>query len=90
MVKKLLVVSDDAQDIWYHFNAQQPGFFIKVIMEEYGIDKHFARKVLDDFEEQAAVMKNEFDLQMKTVGKGYQDQIQALTQRNHELADQVS
>jgi hypothetical protein len=90
MIKKLLVVSDDAQDIWYHFNAQQPGFFIKVIMDEYGVDKHFARKVLDDFEEQAARMKNEFELQMKTVGKGYQDQIQALTQRNHELAREVS
>ena len=38
MVKKLLVVSDDPADIWFHFNIQQPGFFQKVIMNEYGLD----------------------------------------------------
>lgn len=90
MVKKLLVVSDDAYDIWYHFNLQQPGFFIKVIMDEYGIDKNFSRKVLDDYDEQVEALQAEFDLQIRTISKGYQDQIQALTQRNHELIRDVS
>ena len=35
-------------------------------------------------------MKVDFEAQMKTVAKGYRDQIQALTQRNHELTREVS
>lgn len=42
MIKKLLVVSDDPADIWYHFNLQQPGFFYQVVMDEYGVDRNFS------------------------------------------------
>ena len=90
MVKKLLVVSDDAQDVWYHFNAQQPGFFLRVLMEEYGIDQSFSKKVMKDFHEQAKDMQERFDEQLREVSHGFQTQIAALTLRNQELIKEAA
>lgn len=71
MVKKLLVVSDDPADIWYHFDMQQPGFFYKVVMNEYGVDQDFSRKVLEDFREEIKQLQVDFENQLSVDSEGY-------------------
>ena len=49
MVEKLLIVTDNARDIWTAFEDYQRGFFTKVLQEEYSIGDNYSAKVIDDF-----------------------------------------
>ena len=49
MVEKLLVVTEDAKQVWKAFDEFSPGFFTKVIQEIYSIGDNFSKKMRDDF-----------------------------------------
>lgn len=53
MIQKLFIVSNDPEIIWKEINLQNPGFFVEVIKQEFGIADGFSKKIQDDFAAQS-------------------------------------
>ena len=53
MIQKLFIVSNDPEIIWKEINLQNPGFFVEVIKQEFGIADGFSKKIYEDFAAQS-------------------------------------
>ena len=53
MIQKLFIVSNDPEIIWKEINLQNPGFFVEVIKQEFGIADGFSKKIHEDFSAQS-------------------------------------
>ena len=71
MVEKLLIVTDDPKEIWKAFELVSPGFFTKVLQEEYSIGDGFVDKVIDDFNFEIKKVKDDLDERIDEMRKAF-------------------
>ena len=64
MVTKVLVVCDDAEEIWKEFNNIRPGLFTSVLQEEFGVGGNFTNKVIADFNQEISALQRTHEKQL--------------------------
>ena len=64
MVVKVLIVCDDAEEIWKEFNNIRPGIFTSVLQEEFGVGGNFAQKIIADFNKEIQSLQRAHEKQL--------------------------
>lgn len=76
-VSKTLILTTNAALIWNEFNAQQPGFFVECIKNDYGIGNNFAAKVVADFNDQISEIQRHNEILNTEIAKNFREKIEA-------------
>ena len=56
IVEKLLVVCNDAREVWDAIEQRQPGYFVPILQEEYRIGDDFSNKVIQDYRKEISTL----------------------------------
>ena len=71
MVRRLLIVSTDPDEIWESFEVCQPNFFGPVLQKIYSLDEHFVERIKSGYEFEVNKIKEDQNIRIKDLKEGY-------------------
>jgi len=65
IIEKLLVVCNDAREVWDAIEQRQPGYFVPILQEEYQIGDDFSSKVIQDYRKEISTFISDNEKRME-------------------------
>lgn len=75
IVKKLLIVNDNPDDIWNAIETNIPGFFERILMKKYNLGPQFLQQLQEEFKEQVQQVEQEWKKKLYLTKDNFEQQL---------------